>query len=157
MRIALRTLLVAALLQLSALASAEQPVINPYRLWWSFPADDHVAIEIDDPDLSASPWQSRWQFARDMKTCDAKASQLLAQRRDKSVREVRIETLDGSGQVRAVARCVMTVKEWRRRLGNGLYERLESELDAHDSFLHPRRYPGMPQRPENQPQPAREQ
>ena len=148
----MRSLLAAVLLSLGGAALAEPPTINPYRVWWSFPSDDKAAIEVDDPDLSVTDWETRWQFARDMQPCNAKMSQKLAQRRDKSVREVRIETLGGDGQVRATSRCVMTLPQWKKRLGEQLYERLESELDAHDAFLRPRRYPGMPQNPDNPPQ-----
>jgi len=147
-------LTVAAVLLLSASARADQPTSNPYRVWWSFPSDDKAAVEVDDPDLSVTDWDSRWEFARDMQTCNLKLSVKLAQRRDKSVREVRIETLDGDGQVRSTSRCVMTLAQWKKRLGEPLYERLESELDGHDAFLRPRRYPGMPQNPDNPPQKA---
>jgi hypothetical protein len=151
-----RLVVAAAVLLLGAVAQADPPTINPYRVWWSFPADDKAAIEVDDPDLSVTRWETRWEFARDMQPCNQKASQKLAQRRDKSVREVRIETLDGEGQVRATSRCVMTLPQWRKRLGERLLERLESELDAHDAFLRPRRYPGMPQNPDNPPEKALE-
>jgi hypothetical protein len=146
----------AAVLLLSMFARADQPTINPYRVWWSFPSDDKAAVEVDDPDLSVTDWETRWQFARDMQPCNVKLSLKLAQRRDKSVREVRIETLDGDGQVRSTSRCVMTLVQWKKRLGDRLYQRLESELDAHDAFLRPRRYPGMPVDPSNPPQKALE-
>jgi hypothetical protein len=149
-------LAVAAVVLLVASAQAEPPVLMPYRVWWSYPSDDKAAIEVDDPDLSVTDWQTRWEFARDMQPCDAKLSNKLAQRRDKSVREVRIETLDGAGQVRTTNRCVMTLAQWRRRIGRSLYDRLEAELDAHDAFLRPRRYPGMPVDPANPPAKALE-
>jgi hypothetical protein len=149
MRTAVAAVIVVGLFTVAA--RAEQPTINPYRIYWSFPSDDKTSVEVDDPDLSVSTWETRWAFAREMQTCNVKLSLKLAQRRDKSVREVRIETLDGDGQVRAISRCVMTLPQWRKRLGERLYERLEDELDAHEAFIHPRRYPGMPVDPSNPP------
>jgi hypothetical protein len=148
----MKPLVAAAVLLWCVAVAAEAPVVNPYRVWWQFPSDDKAAIEVDDPDLSVTNWSTRWAFARDMQACDAKRSKQLAQRRDKSVREVRIETLDGDGQVRATSRCVMTLPQWKKRIGEQLYDRLEAELDGHDAFLRPRRYPGMPQDPNNPPQ-----
>jgi hypothetical protein len=55
---------------------------------------------------------------------------------------LKVESLDASGQVRTVKRCVRTIGEWKKRLGPKLLERLEDELDAHISFLHPRHAPG---------------
>jgi hypothetical protein len=143
----------------SAAFADPAPTVNPYRVWWSFVSDDKAAVEVDDPDLAESTvgeearWPTRWAFAREMQSCDAKASRKLRDKRDlKSTRELRIETLDGQGQVRATSRCVMTLLQWRKRLGSRLYERLERELDAHEAFLHPRRYPGMPEDPNNPPQ-----
>jgi hypothetical protein len=129
---------------------ASAPPVNPYRIYWAFPADDKTSVEVDDPDLSVSKWQTRWAFVHDMQTCDTKQSLKLRERRDKSVREVRIETLDGDGEPRSVTRCVMTLTQWKKRLGLELYERLEAELDAHESFVHPRQYPGMPGNPQRQ-------
>jgi hypothetical protein len=119
----------------------------PYRLWWSFPTDDDSAIEVDDPDLSVSKWDSRWKFAVTMQKCDARKTKLLNQHRDGTpVREIRIEALDPDGSVRATSRCTLTLKDWRTRIGARLVERLEDELDAHLAFLMPRRFPGMPAR-----------
>jgi hypothetical protein len=129
------------LLALAPHARAEEKV--PYRLWWSFPNDDDTAIEIDEPDLSVSDWESRWKFAVAMQHCDLRRSKLLGQHRDGTpVREIKVESLDGEGKVRAVSRCVMTLSAWRTRIGKRLVERLDDELDAHASFLAPRHVPG---------------
>lgn len=137
----MRTL--AMVMLLSGAALADEKV--PYRLWWSFPNDDDTAIEVDEPDLSVSKWQrDRWKFAVDMRKCDYKRSKLLAEHRDGTpVREIKIESLDPDGKVRTATRCVMTLKEWRARLGKELTYRLEDELDAHAAFLMPRHGPGI--------------
>ncbi|MGZ3429477.1 MAG: hypothetical protein ACXVCV_22655 [Polyangia bacterium] len=118
----------------------------PYRVWWSFPNDDETAIEVDGPDLTDSKWDSeRWKFAVAMLKCDTRKSKLLAERRDGTpVREIRVESLEPDGKVRATARCVMTLKDWRTRIGKDVVYRLDDELDAHAAFLMPRRAPGMP-------------
>lgn len=118
----------------------------PYKVWWSFPNDDDTAIEVDEPDLTDSRWDSeRWKFAVAMLKCDAKKSKVLAQHKDGTpVREVRVESLEPDGKVRATSRCVMTLKDWRTRIGKDLVYRLDDELDAHAAFLMPRRGPGMP-------------
>jgi hypothetical protein len=115
----------------------------PYRVWWSFPNDDDTAIEVDDPDLSESKWEGeRWKFAVAMQKCDVKKSKLLAEHRDGTpVREMRVEALEANGKVRATSRCVMTLKEWRVRIGKNLVYRLDDELDAHAAFLMPRHTP----------------
>jgi hypothetical protein len=41
-------------------------------------------------------------------------------------------------------RCVMTLQQWRTRIGKDVVYRLDDELDAHAAFLLPRRGPGMP-------------
>lgn len=122
---------------------------SPYRVWWSFPNDDETAIEVDDADLSAEGgdrWASRADFAVAMQHCNFKRSHRLAQHKDGTpVREIRVEPLDGaSGKARHATRCVMTLAEWRARIGKDLVYRLDDELDAHESFLLPRRTPGMP-------------
>ncbi len=128
----------------AAVASADAPPPLPYRIWWSFPNDDDTAIEVDDPDLSQSKWDSRWKFAVDMLKCDFKKGKKLAEHRDGTpVREIRVDALEPDGNVRATTRCVMTLKQWRTRLGGDLVYRLDDELDAHAAFLMPRRHPGM--------------
>src|SRR5215475_2225596 len=80
-----------------------------------------------------------------MLKCDVKKSKLLAQHKDETpVREMRVDALDPDGTVRATSRCVMTLKDWRTRIGKDLVYRLDDELDAHAAFLMPRRTPGMP-------------
>ncbi len=131
----------------AASARAEEPAALPYKLWWSFPRDDLSAIEIDDPDLHVSEYASRWQFVNAVQRCDLKHGDKLLKRRDKDgtpLREVRIDSLDGAGVVRTTTRCVMPLAVWRGKIGERLVERLEDELDAHVSFLMPRRYPGGP-------------
>ncbi len=113
----------------------------PYRLWWSLPLDDDSAIEVDEVELSSSKFGSRWQLAL-MQGCAANPPR-------KSIivgggpvtRELKVETLDGAGQVHGSRRCVRPLAEWKRRLGAHLIERLEDELDAHIAFLHPRHVP----------------
>jgi hypothetical protein len=126
--------------------AAPRTATLPYRVWWSFPNDDDTAIEVDDPDLSVSRWEGqRWKFAVEMQKCDQKKSKLLAQHKDGTpVREIRIDALEADGTVRATVRCVMTLKDWRVRIGKNLVYRLDDELDAHAAFLMPRRAPGMP-------------
>ena len=127
-------------------AAAESPI--PYRVWWSFPNDDDTAIEVDEPDLTDSKWDSeRWKFAVAMLKCDFKKSRSLAEHRDGTpVREMRVESLEPDGKVRATTRCVMALKEWRARIGKDVVYRLDDELDAHAAFLMPRHAPGMPAR-----------
>ena len=136
--------LLAALLLLAGGAAVADPI--PYKMFWSFPSDDVTAIEVDDADLSLSPWEDkRWKFAVAMLKCDAKKSKLLAQHKDETpVREMRVESLEPNGKVRATSRCVMTLKDWRTRIGKDVVYRLDDELDAHASFLMPQRGPGMP-------------
>jgi hypothetical protein len=129
---------------LGGVASGDAAI--PYRVWWSFPSDDDTAIEVDGPDLTGSKWEDeRWKFAVAMLKCDVKKSKLLAQHRDGTpVREIRVESLEPDGKVRSTSRCVMTLKDWRLRIGKDVVYRLDDELDAHASFLSPRRGPGMP-------------
>jgi hypothetical protein len=117
----------------------------PYKVFWSFPNDDDTAIEVDEPDLHESAWEEqRWKFAVAMLKCDKKKSLLLAQHKDGTpVREIRVDSLEADGKVRATSRCVMTLKDWRTRIGKDLVYRLDDELDAHAAFLQPRRGPGM--------------
>jgi hypothetical protein len=118
----------------------------PYKVFWSFPNDDDTAIEVDNPDLTGSRWEDdRWRFAVAMLKCDVRKSKLLAQHKDETpVREIRVESLEPDGKVRATSRCVMTLKDWRTRIGKDVVYRLDDELDAHASFLMPQRGPGMP-------------
>jgi hypothetical protein len=127
-----------------ARAAAADPI--PYKIWWSFPNDDDTAIEVDEPDLTDSKWDSqRWLFAVAMQKCNGKRSKILAEHKDGTpVREIRVESLEPDGKVRATSRCVMTLKDWRTRIGKDLVYRLDDELDAHAAFLVPRRGPGMP-------------
>jgi hypothetical protein len=127
-------------------AAAEDPM--PYRLWWSFPRDDLSAIEIDDPDLHVSEFSSKWNFVSKVGTCDRKVAHRAMKKRAAGdgtpLRELRIETLDSEGKVHDTVRCVMPLASWRTRIGQTLTERLEDELDAHMSFLVPRKYPHKP-------------
>jgi hypothetical protein len=126
-------------------AAYADPKVMPYKIWWSFPNDDDTAIEVDNPDLTGSKWEDdRWKFAVAMLKCDVKKSKILAQHKDETpVREIRVVQLDPDGKVRSTSRCVMTLKDWRSRIGKELVYRLDDELDAHESFLQPRA-PGMP-------------
>jgi hypothetical protein len=130
--------LVVALVMSAAVAHADDKI--PYRIWWSFPNDDDTAIEVDNPDLNESKWDSdRWKFAVAMQKCDVKKSKTLAEHRDGTpVREIRVEALEPDGKVRATTRCVMTLVQWRTRIGKDVVYRLDDELDAHASFLQPR-------------------
>jgi hypothetical protein len=124
--------------------AAADPIPYPYKVWWSFPNDDDTAIEVDEPDLSvSSKWdRDRWKFAVAMQKCDARKSKLLAEHRDGTpVREIRVDALDSDGKVRASSRCVMSLKDWRARIGKELVYRLDDELDAHAAFLMPRHTP----------------
>jgi hypothetical protein len=114
----------------------------PYRLWWSLPLDDDNAIEVDESEISsASRFGSRWQLAV-TQGCHAAPPRIgIARGGDPVLRELKVETLDGAGKVRTTRRCVRTMAEWKKRLGRRLLERLEDELDAHISFLHPRHTP----------------
>lgn len=134
----------------------ESPPPNPPgpvpRIWWSFPNDDDTAIEVDDADLSAEGGQrfaTRALFAAAMKKCNTRRSKILAQHRDGTpVREIRLEHVGPDGKTTTNTRCVMTLKQWRARIGKDLVYRLDDELDAHASFLLPRRRPGMPAKTE---------
>jgi hypothetical protein len=96
--------------------------------------------------LHESAWEEqRWKFAVAMLKCDKKKSLILAQHKDGTpVREIRVDALEADGKVRSTSRCVMTLKDWRTRIGKELVYRLDDELDAHAAFLQPRRGPGMP-------------
>jgi hypothetical protein len=118
-----------------------RPEGPPYRLWWSLPLDDDSAIEIDDVETSMSKFGSRWQLAVSQGCHAAPPRNGIARGGDPVTRELKVETLDGAGQVRTTRRCVRTLSEWKKRLGPKLTERLEDELDAHISFLHPRHTP----------------
>jgi len=113
----------------------------PYRLWWSLPLDDDNAIEIDDAETGASKFGSRWQLAVKQGCHAAPPREGIHRGGDPVTRELKVETLDAGGQVRETRRCVRTLVEWKKRLGAKLTERLEDELDAHISFLHPRHTP----------------
>jgi hypothetical protein len=130
----------------SRVSATEDPM--PYRLWWSFPRDDASAIEIDDPDLHVSRFESKWSFVAKMGSCDIKVAHRALKKRAAGegtpLRELRIETLDAAGNVHDTARCVMPLASWRLRFGKSLTERLEDELDAHMSFLVPRKFPKPP-------------
>ena len=133
-------------LGLPAPAPAAAATRAPVKVYWSFPNDDETAIEVDNPDLGGSKWENDvGKFAADMLKCNAKRSKLLAQHKDETpVREIRVDKLDADGKVQTTARCVMTLKSWRTRLGKDVVYRLDDELDAHASFLMPERLPGMP-------------
>lgn len=143
---------VSLILLFGGVAAADSPI--PYKIWWSFPNDDETAIEVDNPDLGGSRWEDeRWKFAVAMLKCDVKKSKLLAQHKDETpVREIRVESLEPDGKVRSSSRCVMTLVDWRKRIGKDVVYRLEDELDAHASFLQPRS-PGMPAKSTLTPQP----
>jgi hypothetical protein len=105
------------------------------------PMDDDNAIEIDDAETSSSKFGTRWQLAMQQGCHAAPPRNGIARGGDPVTRELKVESLDASGQVRTVRRCVRTLVEWKKRLGPKLTERLEDELDAHISFLHPRHTP----------------
>ncbi len=134
----------ALLLVLAGAASADPPA--PYKVYWSFPNDDDTAIEVDNPDLGGSKWEDDVpRFAVDMLKCNVKRSKQLAQHKDETpVREIRVEKREPDGKILSTSRCVMTLKDWRTRLGKDVVYRLDDELDAHASFLMPQRAPGMP-------------
>lgn len=133
----------ALLLVLGGAAVADPP---PYKVYWSFPNDDVTAIDVDNPDLGGSKWEDALsKFAADMLKCNFTRSKLLAQHKDETpVREMRIDKLDADGKVQSTSRCVMTLRDWRKRIGKDMVYRLDDELDAHASFLMPERRPGMP-------------
>jgi hypothetical protein len=133
----------------NAFAQSKEPQEpHPYKLYWSFPRDDLSAIDIDDPDLHVSEFESKWEFAAKMAKCDLKLAAKLMKKRAQGegtpLREVRIDSLDNEGKVHASTRCVLPLTVWRVRLGTRLTERLEDELDAHVAFLVPRHYPHAP-------------
>jgi hypothetical protein len=137
---------------------ASDAIRDPYRVWWSFPVDDVNAIEVDQYDLEESSFPSRWQFAIAMTKCAKQRRAPVmtptgASLQGRTVlRELRIEVVGVDGAVRSTSRCVMPLGAWRDRIGERLVERLDDELDAHVSFLSPRKVPGgkPPGRPENQ-------
>jgi hypothetical protein len=113
-------------------------IATPYKLWWSLPLDDDLAIEVDDSEVGASPFATRWKLAVSQ-GCDKRV--LPPQKGDRKLRELKVETLGPDGAVRSAKRCVRTVADWKRRLGEKLFERLDDELDAHIAFIHPRKVP----------------
>jgi hypothetical protein len=122
-----------SVLSVSAAVNSE-----PYKLWWSIPGDDEAAIEIDDGDIGASDFQSRWQLVL-KHGCDK-----AGKRHDEKVRELRIERLAPDGSVRDTRRCARPIADWKKRLGARLYERLDDVLDAHIQFLRPKKIPTGP-------------
>ena len=97
----------------------------PYRLWWSLPMDDDNAIEIDEAETASSKYLTRWQLAI-AQGCHAAPPRIGIHRGgDPVTREFKVETLDSTGQVHEVRRCVRTLAEWKKRLGPKLMERLE--------------------------------
>ncbi len=138
----------AAPVQLSVLDDPDKPVEppDPRHLWWTFPADDNTAVEIDSADLRAYD-KPRLTLINLADSCDKKrAAKLLAARAAGATTPLRELRLDTPGQP-APRRCVNTLAAWKKRLGATLTERLEDELDAHLSFLVPRQYP-KPAKPE---------
>ncbi len=124
---------------------ATTALATPYRLYWGVPLDDQTAVDIDEADLGVpeSKFDSLWALAKTLDRCVAE--QLTKPRPfGVAVREVRVETLDGDGNVRVRRRCTQPVAAWRHLLGEPLFDRLEDELDAHISFLRPRHQPGDP-------------
>ena len=137
------------LVALVGVAAADPPPPAPppsVKVYWSFPNDDITAIDVDNPDLGGSKWEDDVPlFAADMLKCNFKRSRILAQHKDETqVREIRVDKLGADGKVQSTSRCVMTLKEWRTRIGKDVVYRLDDELDAHASFLMPQRVPGMP-------------
>lgn len=126
--------------------STAKPPAPAYKVFWSFPNDDDTAIDVDNPDLGGSKWEDDLpKFAVDMLKCNFKRSKILAQHNDETpVREIRVERMNADGKVQSTSRCVMTLKDWRTRLGKDVVYRLDDELDAHAAFLMPQRAPGMP-------------
>lgn len=115
------------------------------RLWWSYPRDDQSAIEIDDANLGASRFATRKAFVAVAGTCDVKGAGKYVKHKDAGakliVREVRVEHLDGAMRTTRETRCVLPLAAWRKKLGERMVERMEDELDAHMSFLIPRKLP----------------
>ena len=128
---------------LAAVAAADPPAPIPYRIWWSFPNDDDTAIEVDNPDLTGSHWEDeRWKFAVAMLKCDARRSKILAQHKDGTpVREIRVESLEPDGKVRATSRCVMTLQAVARAHRQG------RRLSARRRARRARRVPHAAARP----------
>ena len=127
---------------LSVLDDPEKPAEPPdaRRLWWTFPADDNTAIEIDSADLRSYP-KPRLSLVSLAESCDKKrAAKLLAAREAGATAPLRELRLDTPGQTDP-RRCVNTLAAWKKRLGAPMTERLEDELDAHLSFLVPRQRP----------------
>ncbi len=119
----------ALLMLLTAPAAAE-------KLWWSFPGDDDSAIEVDEADAHASEFEELPPLLAAVKKCNVKKGAALLKKRDAGdgtpLREMRLDE----------RRCVMTLTGARKLLGKRLVERLADELDAHVSFLQPRKFPG---------------
>jgi hypothetical protein len=114
-----------------------------FRLWWSYPRDDLSAIEIDDANLGVSRFETRKAFVAVAGACDMKRAGRFARGAGAKliVREVRIEHLDDALKTIRETRCVLPLAAWRVKLGERMVERLEDELDAHMSFLIPRKLP----------------
>lgn len=125
-----------------ALALVPQVALADH-IWWSFPRDDQSAIEVDEHDIHASDFEDQDALLRVITKCNLKKGKQLVRDRDRGIgiplREVRI--LKGD---KFETRCVMPLATWRARLGKRLVERLEDELDAHMSFLYPRKTPQNP-------------
>jgi hypothetical protein len=129
---------VEGLLDRRALVTARPTV----RLWWSFPGDDPSAIEIDDADLRVSRFVDPAALARVATRCRGRSGRSSGTR---PMREIRIESL--ATPPRAEQRCALPLSSWRGALGVELLERLEDELDAHLSFLLPRKVPAQARTP----------
>jgi hypothetical protein len=115
-------------LALAGSARAEQ-------MWWSFPEDDESAIEVDAADAHAGDFEELRDLVRVAKRCNVKKGEALMAKRAAGegtpLREIRIEQ----------KRCVLTLPAARKLFGKRVVERLEDELDAHVSFLQPRKFP----------------
>jgi hypothetical protein len=129
-------------------AKAPDSARDGVRLWWSLPRNDQVAIEIDDANLGVSRFETRKAFVAVAGTCDVKGAAKYVKQKSAdaklAVREVRVEHLDAALKTVRETRCVLPLAAWRKKLGERMVERLEDELDAHMSFLVPRKYPKSP-------------
>jgi hypothetical protein len=117
------------------------PAAAADKVWWSFPGDDDSAIEVDEADAHASDFEELPPLVAAVKKCNIKKGAALLKKRDSGdgtpLRELRIDE----------RRCVLTLPGARKLLGKRLVERLDDELDAHVSFLQPRKFPGGVARP----------
>lgn len=123
----------------TAASDAGVAAVPGLRLYWVMVGDQNSGVEIDDPDLHVSAFASREALLTALRSCEQATPIKLVTRRP-NLRMLRIERASTDGKI-VESHCQLSLKRFRKRLGEPLIDRLEDELDAHQSFLTPRHFP----------------